>query len=73
MAPWCSWLARKPVTLEVRGSSPLGVAIAADIEVKNSVHKSLQNMGWHPYGTRVSLFYCSIYARVAQLVRAMAS
>ena len=26
MARWCSWLARQPVTLKVRGSSPLRVA-----------------------------------------------
>ena len=26
MAPWCRWLARKPVTLEVDGSRPFGVA-----------------------------------------------
>ena len=25
-APWCSGLARQPVTLEIRGSNPLGVA-----------------------------------------------
>ncbi len=28
MAPWCSRLARQPVTLEVDGSSPFGVATA---------------------------------------------
>jgi hypothetical protein len=25
-APWRSWLARRPVTAEVAGSSPVGVA-----------------------------------------------
>jgi hypothetical protein len=28
-APWRSWLARRPVTAEVAGSSPVGVAEAA--------------------------------------------
>ena len=32
MALWCSRLARQPVTLEVDGSSPFGVAINASVE-----------------------------------------
>ena len=31
MALWCSRLARQPVTLEVDGSSPFGVAIKSQI------------------------------------------
>jgi hypothetical protein len=30
-APWRSWLARRPVTAEVAGSSPVGVAYAVMI------------------------------------------
>ena len=32
LALWCSRLARQPVTLEVDGSSPFGVAINASVE-----------------------------------------
>ena len=33
MARWCSRLARQPVTLEVRGSSPLRVAKSVKTEI----------------------------------------
>ena len=36
MALWCSRLARQPVTLEVDGSSPFGVAINASVESSGS-------------------------------------
>ena len=36
LARWCSRLARQPVTLEVDGSSPFGVAINASVESDSS-------------------------------------
>ena len=36
LARWCSRLARQPVTLEVDGSSPFGVAINASVESESS-------------------------------------
>ena len=36
LALWCSRLARQPVTLEVDGSSPFGVAINASVESGSS-------------------------------------
>ena len=41
MAQWRSWLARKPVTLEVEGSSPFWVAIFAS--VAQSVEQGTEN------------------------------
>ena len=42
MAPWCSWLAREPVTLEVTGSSPVGVAIVGNRAKPSSNYKKLK-------------------------------
>ena len=38
LALWCSRLARQPVTLEVDGSSPFGVAIKSQICAHEEVH-----------------------------------
>ena len=44
MARWCSWLARQPVTLKVRGSSPLRVAIFENACSNASIFKKSNNL-----------------------------
>ena len=47
MAPWCSRLARQPVTLEVDGSSPFGVATAyADNNIPTRSSSASSYISW---------------------------
>ncbi len=74
MARWLSWLERRPVTAEVRGSNPLRVAQFHILFILNGI---LAQLGEHlPYKQRVTgsspvgpIFYSLIfeYADVAQL------
>ena len=53
MAQWLSWLERRPVTAEVKGSNPFRVAVGAS-QQNNFIFGVLAQLGEHlPYKQRV--------------------
>ena len=72
MAQWYSWLARRPVTAEVEGSSPFWVVLIWDLSSAGRA-SALQAEGHRFEPCRPHLIERIKYGEVAQLARAFGS